>query len=700
MTRFLLSAFALAALAACGKPAAPVSAPPPPAAVQAAAEPAAPAALTSGIDKANFDTTIRPQDDLYRAVDGNWLAKTEIPADKSNYGSFTKLDDDAEAQLRIVIEELAAKKDRAAGSEEQKIGDLYADFMDEAAVEQLGSKPIAANLAAIDAMKTKAELPAVMGQLARIGLAVPVYPYVHQDAGDATQYIGDFTQAGLGLPDRDYYLLPDAKFKSIRDAYVKHIEALLKLAEVADAGKAAKDIMALETRLATGQWDKVKNRNPVATYNKMAVADLPKLTKDFDWTAYLKAVGFDVIPAVVVSQPSYVTAFGREMKTSGLETWKLYLKWQVINNTAPALSKAFVDEGFAFKGKMLNGIQENRPRWKRGVSAVIGEGPVNVSLGEAVGKIYAEKNFPPEAKARMVTLVGNLMKAYEGSINALTWMSAETKKKAQEKLGKITVKIGYPDKWRDYSKLEIKRGDLIGNLNRAAAFDYQREVDKLGKPIDRTEWGMTPETVNAYYNPQKNEIVFPAAILQPPFFDKNAEDAVNYGGIGAVIGHEISHGFDDEGSQFDGDGNLKSWWTKDDRKKFDALTGALAKQYDAYEPVKGYHLNGKFTLGENIADLGGLTIAAKAYQLALGGKPAPELDGFSGEQRLFMGWAQVWRRKYREENLINRVKTDPHSPSEFRANGTPLNVPSFYAAFGIKPTDKMYKPEDQRITIW
>ena len=706
--RFTLTAFALALLAACGKPAAP-PAPAESAAKPVAEAPAVKAAPTSGIDKSNFDAAARAQDDLYRAVNGIWLNKTEIPADKSNYGSFTKLDDDSEANLRVIIEAAANNAARTAGSEEQKVGDLYAGFMDEAAIEAAGIKPIEAELTAIDAIKEKSELPAVMGHLARIGIGVPLYPYVHQDAKDATQTIGDFYQAGLGLPDRDYYLLPDAKFKTIREAYVKHVEAMLTLAGIAEPAKAAKDILALETRLAKAHWDKVKNRDPVATYNKYAAADLPKLTREFDWSAYLKAVGFDVIPAVVVSQPSFVTgfgkemkdasaeelvAFGKEMKATSLDIWKTYLKWHVVNSAAPYLSKAFVDENFAFTGKTLNGIQENRPRWKRGVEAVEG------ALGEVVGKIYVEKHFPPEAKARMLTLVENLKKAYEGSINSLSWMSDETKKKAQEKLAKFTVKIGYPDKWRDYSALEIKAGDLIGNLTRATEFEYQRNLNKLGKPIDRTEWGMTPQTVNAYYNPEMNEIVFPAAILQPPFFDMNAEDAVNYGGIGAVIGHEISHGFDDQGSQYDGDGNLKSWWTKDDRKKFDALTAQLAKQYDAYEPVKGYKLNGKFTLGENIADLGGLTIAEKAYKLSLNGAPAPEIDGFTGEQRLFMGWAQVWRRKYREENLLNRIKTDPHSPSEFRANGAVVNIPSFYTAFGVKETDKLFKPEKERITIW
>jgi len=692
MNRFALSALALAALAACGKKEAPPAADAAAAPVVAAAP--APKVLTSGIDASRFDPAARPQDDLFRAVNGKWLDTFEIPADKSNYGSFTKLDDDAEAQLKLLIEEMAAKKEVVAGSEEQKIRDFYNAFMDEAKLEELGIKPMEATFAKIDALTDKAALSALMAELVREGYETPLVPYVHQDNRKATEYIGDLYQSGLGLPDRDYYLLNDAKFKSIREAYVAHVEKMLTLAGIKDAGKAAKDIVALETRLAKAQWDKVENRDPVKVYNKLDVAGLKKLTSEIDWGVYLKGLGFDTLPAIIVSQPSYITGLGKEIKATSLDTWKIYLKWQALSSAAPYLNKAIVDENFAFNGKTLNGIQEIRPRWKRGVEAAEG------ALGEALGKLYVGKYFPPENKARMEALVANLLKAYEGSINSLTWMSDESKKKALEKLGKFTVKIGYPNQWRDYSALEVKAGDLAGNLARATAFDYQRNLNKLGKPIDRNEWGMTPQTVNAYYNPEMNEIVFPAAILQPPFFNVDADDAVNYGGIGAVIGHEISHGFDDQGSQFDGDGNLSMWWTKEDRAKFDALGAKLAAQYDTYEPVKGYHVNGKFTLGENIGDLGGLTVAHKAYVLSLGGKEAPVLDGLTGDQRFFYGWSQVWARKYREENLLTRLKTDPHSPSEQRANGTPVNIPAFYSAFGVKEGDKMFKPEADRITIW
>ncbi len=691
MNRFALSVFALAttSLVACGKKTEAPAAPLAPVAVAPAPKP-----LTSGIDASHFDTATRVQDDLFRAVNGKWLDSFQIPADKSNYGSFTKLDDDAEAQLKTIIEDMSAKKDLASGSEEQKIRDFYNAFMDEAKLEELGIKPIEPAFARIDALASKAALSELMASLVREGYGAPIYPYVHQDNRNATQYIGDLYQSGLGLPDRDYYLLNDSKFKTIREQYVAHIEKMLTLAGLKDAGKAAKDILAFETRLAKTHWDKVDNRDPVKGYNKLDAAALKKLTSEIDWAVYLKGVGFEGLPAIIVSQPSYITGLGKEIKATSLDTWKIYLKWQALSSAAPYLNKAIVDENFAFNGKTLNGIQEIRPRWKRGVEAT------ESALGEALGKVYVARHFPPENKVRMEALVANLRKGYEQSINSLSWMSEETKKKAQEKLSKFSVKIGYPKQWRDYSTLDVKAGDLAGNLQRATAFEYARNLTKLGKPVDRNEWFMTPQTVNAYYSPEMNEIVFPAAILQPPFFNVNADDAVNYGGIGAVIGHEFSHGFDDQGSQYDGDGNLQMWWTKEDRVKFEALGAKLAAQYGKYEPVKGYTVNGKFTLGENIGDLGGLTVAHKAYVLSLDGKPAPVIDGLTGDQRFFYGWSQVWARKYREENLLTRLKTDPHSPSEFRANGTPVNIPAFYSAFGLKEGDKMFKPEAERITIW
>ena len=647
-----------------------------------------------GRRQANFDPKVRPQDDLYRAIAGQWLAKTAIPADKSNYGAFTELSDQAEAQLRAIVEAAAADTNAAAGSETQKVGAFYAAWTDEAKLEALGAKPLDASFAAIAALKDKAALPGLMAKLDRQGVHMPLIPFVNQDDRDSTTMIGNFEQGGLGLPERDFYLQQDEKFTKLRAAYQAHIVKMLKLIGDVNAEQHAEQIVALETRLAQGHWDKVRNRDPVATYNKVEAAKWAEMAKGFDFGAYNKAIGFGGLPAVLVRQPSFVVALGDAVRETPLPVWQTYLRWHVLHARAPLLSKAFVDEDFAFFGKTLDGIPEQRPRWKRAISSI------DRAIGEAIGKIYVAKHFPPTHKARMVALVGNLLRAYKDELQTLDWMSPETRKAALAKLATFRVKIGYPDVWRDYSKLEVKRDDLVGNMTRAAEFRTDRELAKLGKPVDRTEWYMTPQTVNAYYDPQKNEIVFPAAILQPPFFQADADDAVNYGGIGAVIGHEISHGFDDQGSQYDGEGNLRSWWTDQDRKNFEERAAALAAQYSSYEPVAGYKLDGKFTLGENIADLGGLTMAYKAWVLSLGGKPAKDIDGLTGAQRLFAGWAQVWRRNYRQENLLNRIKTDPHSPSEFRANGTPVNVPAFHEAFGTKPGDKMYRAAADQVRIW
>ena len=681
MNKAFAGALCVLALTACGKQAADSA---------ASAAPQRP----SGISLADFDDTVRPQDSLYLAVNGNWLARTAIPSDKSNYGSFTMLSDNANTQLRGIIEELATAQGNKPGSIEQKIGDHYATFMDEGRIEQLGVQPLQAQLNAIGSIQNAQDLPLLMAKLARGNISVPLSPYVHLDPKDSTRYAGDFWQWGLGMPDRDYYIDADSKFAALRQKYLQHLSKMLALAGIDTAGNGAQRIMALETRLAEAQWDKVDIRDAVKTYNPYTVSQLSTVAPQIDWTAYLQAVGYGGLEQILISQPSYVTALGKALAEVPLDDWKLYFQWQTINAYAPMLSSAFVDENFAFFQKTLNGIPENQPRWKRGVNML------ETSMGEAIGQIYVQRYFPPENKARMEAMVKNLVVAYGQAIDTLDWMSEPTRKAAKLKLSKFQYKIGYPDQWRDYSKLEIVAGDLVGNAMRANIFEYDRNISKLGKPVDRGEWGMTPQTVNAYSNPEMNEVVFPAAILQPPFFDANADDAVNYGGIGAVIGHEISHGFDDQGSQYDGDGNLKSWWTDEDMKKFQAKIDALAAQYDRYEPIKSYHVNGKFTLSENIADLSGLTIAHQAYQLSLKGKPAPVIDGLTGDQRFFMGWAQVWRRKYRDENLLTRLKTDPHSPSEYRADGVVTNMPSFYEAFAVKPTDKLYTPAEQRITIW
>lgn len=648
---------------------------------------------TSGIDTQYYDESIPAEQDFFRHINGKWLKTTEIPADKSNYGAFTKLADDAEKQIHEILENAAGSTD-SDNADLKKIGAFYSTFMDKEQADKLGVAPLQPLFERIDSLTSAEQLPVLWAELLREGVNMPLYPYVHQNPKNSSEYSGDFWQTGLSLPNRDYYLIDDEKFSAIREAYLTHMETMLTLAELPEPETSAQNILALETRMAEYQWDKVDNRNPQKRYNPFKADALSSISPAINWTAYLDAVGYGDLEEILISQPSYVTGLGTLIEETPLDTWKTYMKWQVLTSYAPLLSEPIVAANFEFFSGTLNGIQENRPRWKRAVNAT------EDAMGEAIGKRYVELYFPPENKVRMEQLVKNLIGAYDIAIENLTWMSDETKKAAQTKLSKFTYKIGYPDTWRDYSSLQVIAGDLVGNSMRATAFAYDREIDKLGKPVDRSEWGMTPQTVNAYYNPEFNEIVFPAAILQPPFFNAKAEDAVNYGGIGAVIGHEISHGFDDQGSQYDGDGNLNMWWTPEDRSKFEALAGELAAQYDKYEPVPGYFINGKFTLGENIADLGGLTIAHQAYILSLGGDEAPVIEGMTGDQRFFAGWAQVWRRKYTEENLLNRLKTDPHSPSEYRANGVVTNIPEFYSAYDVEAGDEMYTAPDKRIKIW
>ncbi|MDQ3026011.1 MAG: M13 family peptidase [Pseudomonadota bacterium] len=648
--------------------------------------------MSSGIDVRNIDRAVRPQDDFFLHVNGKWLQSTEIPADRAQHGSFVKLAEDTNDQLRTLVESLDGSK----GGEARKIVDLYGSFMDEARLESLGMKPLAAEFARIAAMKGKDDVAAQIAHFNRIGVSAPYDSAVHQDNRDSTKYIVDIFQGGLGLPDRDYYLKDDdAKLSEARAKYRAHIEKMLGMAGERNAAAAAGEIMALETRLARVQWTKVENRDPVKTYNRVELAKLAALAPSYAWPRYLRAAGIEgKVDSLIVSQPSYFTGFSKVLEETPLAAWKQYFRWHLLKAFAPYLSKAFVDEGFAFSGTALRGIPENRLRWKRGIAVV------EQSAGEALGKLYVAKHFPPERKARMDRLVANLLEAYRRSIDGLEWMGPATRKEAHAKLATFIPKIGYPAKWRDYSALRIDRQDLVGNILRARQFDYRREVAKLGKPIDRDEWFMTPQRVNAYYNPEMNEIVFPAAILQPPFFTADADDAVNYGGIGAVIGHEISHGFDDSGSQYDGVGNLRVWWTPEDKERFAQRTKALVAQYAAYSPVTGYNLNGELTLGENIADNSGLAIAFKAYQLSLGGKPAPVIDGLTGEQRFFMGWAQVWQEKTREAEELRLLKVDPHSPARFRANGAAVNQSAFHEAFGVKAGDKMYLPPGQRVSIW
>jgi predicted metalloendopeptidase len=647
----------------------------------------------SGIELQYVDPAIRAQDDFFKHLNGKWLATAEIPAEMSSWGVFEKLFEDIQPQLRKIIEDSAQSADTA---DKKRIGDFYAAFMDEARLEQLGVTPIQPELARIAALTDKKQLPALFAYHNRHNFAAPMDMGIHQDNKDSTKYVVDFVQSGLGMPDRDYYLKKDdAKMAETLAKYQATVEKMLALAGDKNAAANAQAIVAFETRIAQLHWTKVELRDPVKAYNKVPVAKLGQLMPGYDWNAYLTALGIaGKVDYVIVSQPSYLKALDKLLAETPLDTLKPYFAWNVIRANAPFLSKDFVETNFEFYGKQLGGATEMRPRWKRGVSAT------ENALGESIGKVYVEQHFPAANKARMEELVKNLLVAYKDSIDKLPWMSTQTKKEAQTKLAKFTPKIGYPNKWRDYSALTIDRNDLVGNVTRATEFAVQKELDKLGKPIDRDEWGMTPQTVNAYYNPELNEIVFPAAILQPPFFDASADDAVNYGAIGAVIGHEISHGFDDQGAQYDGDGNLRDWWTKRDHANFKAKTQMLVKQYGAFSPVKGYKVNGELTLGENIADNSGLAIAYKAYKLSLGGKPAPVIDGFTGEQRFYQGWAQAWRAKSREAALIRQVTTDPHSPEEFRANGTLRNQPGFYDAFGVKKGDKMYLAPKERVIIW
>ncbi|MGX5174406.1 M13 family metallopeptidase [Aliikangiella sp. IMCC44653] len=652
------------------------------------------AELTSGIELANMDTSVRPQDDFYQYVNGTWLKNTPIPSDKSTYGSFTALRDKSREDVKAIIEETAQLENVEAGSDAQRVGDLYKSYMNTDKLNQLGIKPIEADLAEIEAIKTHDDVVAHFAKAQVYSGKAPFGFWVNNDSKNPTSYITYFTQSGLGLPDREYYLKEDEKSAEIRQAYVAHIETMLSLAKIAEPAKTAQAIMALETEVAKLHWTRKESRNRDKTYNKVDTAKLSEMMPGFNWSLYLEKTGINSENSVIIRQPTYFENFAKLFKSTDIESWKNYLRWTLINSSASLLSADFDKANFDFYSKTLSGTPEQEARWKRAV------GSVNRLLGEVVGKIYVKKHFKPEAKQRMVNLVENLREAYRQAIIELDWMSEETKQQALDKLAKFTPKIGYPDKWKDYSGLSISADDLVGNYKRAAKFNHDNEVNKLGKPIDKTEWFMSPQTVNAYYNPVMNEIVFPAAILQPPFFNMQADDAVNYGGIGGVIGHEMGHGFDDQGAKSDGDGVLRNWWTEKDLAEFKLRTGKLAAQYSEFEPLPGEHIDGELTLGENIGDLGGLTIAHKAYMLSLEGNEAPVIDGFTGEQRFFMGWAQVWAYKFRDEALSMRLKTDPHSPAPYRGNGTLMNMPEFMDAYNVKPGDAMYRKPEDRVKIW
>ena len=651
--------------------------------------------MTTGIDSADLSGTVRPQDDLFRYVNGPWLDRTEIPADKAIYGAFHALLDTAEQNVRSIVEKAVAG-DHDEASEARKIGDLYSSFLDEETIERLGIEPIADQLELVRSVTDLDGLIKVLGALEAEGVPGLFHNWVDADAKNSDQYIVHLTQGGLGLPDESYYR--EDSFAGERTGYVEHVARMLELADQPEPKAAADRIMAVETRLAAGHWDRVTNRDATLTYNKVDRSGLNELTPGLNWAAWLLAAGVpeSAFEQVVVSQPSYLTAAAEALRDVELEQWKEWLSWQVIHSAAPLLSSAFVNENFAFYGRTLTGAPELRERWKRGL------GVVESALGEAVGQLYVAEHFPPTAKARMVDLVANLVEAYRQRIDALDWMSPETRQRALEKLGQFTPKIGYPDKWRDYSGLEVRRDDLAGNVRRSVAVETARELAKLGNPVDRTEWFMTPQMVNAYYNPGMNEIVFPAAILQPPFFDLAADDGVNYGAIGAVIGHEIGHGFDDQGSKYDGVGNLNDWWTDHDRAEFDQRAERLIAQYNELEPTEapGNKVNGALTVGENIGDLGGLSIAYTAYTISLGGAEAPTLDGFSGAQRFFISWAHVWCTKTRDAEVIRRLAVDPHSPPEFRCNAVVRNLDEFYAAFDVTEADALWLTPETRVRIW
>lgn len=651
-------------------------------------------ALVSGLPLEDLSPDIRPQDDLFRHVNGAWIERTEIPDDKARWGSFHLLAEQAEKDVRVIIEEAVAAE---PGSETRKIGDLYTSFMDTERIAALGAAPIAGQLAAVDGIDTVEGLLRTLGALERDGVSGLFGLYVEPDPGNPQRYVPFVVQSGLSLPDESYYRLEN--FADTRREFRGHVERMLTLAGVPDAAAEADRVVALETELASHHWDNVRSRDAVATYNLRT------------WTEFLQLAGVDLTPwlaalapgketafdEVVVYQPSFVESLGALLVPDRLDQWKAWLRFAIVRGAAPLLSDEFVAENFAFYGTQLTGVPTLRERWKRGVSLV------ESAMGEAVGRVYVERHFPPAAKEAMDELVANLIEAYRRSIRSLEWMTPETRDRALAKLDAFTPKVGYPVRWKDYSALEIDATDLVGNARRAHIVEHDRQLAKVGQPIDRDEWFMTPQTVNAYYNPLMNEIVFPAAILQYPFFDVDRDDAANYGGIGAVIGHEIGHGFDDQGSRYDGDGSLRDWWTDADRAAFEERTKSLIAQYDALTPrgLDGqHHVNGALTIGENIGDLGGLGIALKAYAISLGDEPAPVIDGYTGIQRLLLSWAAIWQQKGRDAETIRLLTIDPHSPNEFRCNQIVRNVDAFYDAFGVTETDDLWLDPAERVTIW
>jgi len=646
--------------------------------------------LPSGLYLARFDRSARPQDDLYRFVNGSWLDRFPLPPEKSRYGVFNDLQERAREQLKAIIMELSERED--VSGEGAKIRDVYRAFMDKSSIEAAGHSPLSAQLKELSALKDLEGLMTQLGVAWSYGLSGPIRGWIDQDAKAPDQYRLYLSQGGLGLPDRDYYLKDDAKLKATREAYLVYLEGLFKLAGEASAAEQAKAVYELERALAETQWSRAESRDRSKTYNRFSLKELSDRWA-INWPALFKALGASP-KSVIVRQPSFFDGLTALLTKEQLPAWRSYLKARLLSGRAPYLSAAWEELHFQFYGVTISGKEANEPRWKRAIDLI------ESILGEALGKVYVAKHFKPEAKVRMVKLVDHLLDAFKESVDGLKWMSPKTKEMAQAKLKSFSVKIGYPNKWRDYSALEVDPKSLIKTIERASLFEHKRELAKLGREVDREEWFMPPQMVNAYYNPSMNEIVFPAAILQPPFFNLEADDAVNFGGIGAVIGHEISHGFDDQGRKSDGTGRLEDWWTEEDAERFKTRASKLSEHYESYQPLEGMKINGALTLGENIGDLGGLTIALKAYLRSLKGAPAPELDGFTGVQRLFLSWAQVWACKYREAELRRRLLTDPHSPAHYRVRGIIRQLDAFYEAFGVKQGDKLYLDPDKRVEIW
>jgi putative endopeptidase len=652
----------------------------------------APRAL--GVDTTNFDRSVRPQDDFYRFVNGTWLEETEIPADRSRYGTFDELREASEQALREIVGETAADPARQrAGSDAQKVADFYEAYLDTDRIEALGLEPLAAELYHISTIRSHDQLPTRFAHLQRIGVQTPLGVFVGQDQRNAEEYIASMSQSGLGLPNRDYYLEEGDAFDRAREAYLTYLATLLRLSGDAEPEAGARAILALETEIARHHWTPEANRDREATYNRYEWEELAGLG-DFAWTRYLDAYGVLRTPAVVVRQPDYFEALAGIISRTPVETWQRYLTTNLLHAYADVLPAAFDEARFEFSGRALQGLEAQRERDLRAVNATEG------SLGEILGRMYVERHFDERARQRMGELIDNLTEAFRLGIDELEWMTEETKEEAHAKLAAFHTKIGHPDAWRDYSGLEVRPGDAAGNAMRARLFGHERMTDRLGSSVDRDEWFMTPQTVNAYYSATLNEIVFPAGILQPPFFNVEADDAVNYGAIGAVIGHEISHGFDDQGRRSDAHGNLRDWWGAQDAEAFEVLADRLADQYSQFEPLPGMHLRGRLGLGENIADLSGVAVAYKAYRLSLGGEEPPVIAGFTGDQRFFLGWAQIWRTKFREEALRRQILQGPHSPGEFRVIGVLSNIDAFHEAFEVQPGDGMYRPAEERIRIW